>query len=132
MCDAKVGGGAGRLLDEVGEGPGSGDHRPGSSREASRVSARTAPTCTGWTTPPTTLSRRCVLGQSFRPGPLEARRTAFSVALDVDLADSPGCRWGWRSLAGRAGWCRSFAAWLSGAGVSGQLGELAVEALGFL
>lgn len=38
------GGGAGRLLDEAGEGAGLGDHRPGSSREASRVSARTTST----------------------------------------------------------------------------------------
>jgi hypothetical protein len=37
------GGGAGRLLDEVGEGSGLGDHRPDSSREASRVSAEWAP-----------------------------------------------------------------------------------------
>ena len=38
------GGGAGRLLDEVGEGSGLGDHRPDSSGEASRVSARTTST----------------------------------------------------------------------------------------
>ena len=37
------GGGAGRLLDEVGEGSGLEDHRPDSSREASRVSAEWAP-----------------------------------------------------------------------------------------
>src|SRR5438105_3888340 len=45
------GGGAGRLPDEAGEGPGLGDHRPGSSREPSRVPARTAPACPGCTTP---------------------------------------------------------------------------------
>jgi hypothetical protein len=48
------GGGAGRLLDEVGEGPGLGNYRPGSSGEASRVSARNPSTCTGCTTPAST------------------------------------------------------------------------------
>jgi len=51
------GGGAGRLLDEVGEGPGWGDHRP-AARGKPRVSARTTSTCTGCTTPASTHTDR--------------------------------------------------------------------------
>src|SRR6266480_2822817 len=91
------GGGAGRLLDEVGEGPGSGDHRPGSSREASRVSARTTSTCTGCTTPASTHTDRRNHRHTERP---RARREdplhrtlghpAWAVAKAAVIADFRG------------------------------------------